>query len=157
MLQLATQSIRCSRRQWKGRFDWYTDIANIAYILLECCISQLFSDIRFSTGSVVNLLSHHKQQDGPFDAPEITRQATLTHILMLQVYNIQYTARKLHITAFQWYNILKRKLNWPLIISQTAGWSISCTADHQMGRPSANVSNKKESKHWPTSARVRIM
>ena len=32
-------------------------------------------------------LSNHKQLDGPFDAPEITRQATLTHILMLQVYN----------------------------------------------------------------------
>ena len=42
------------------------------------------------------------------------------------VTNIQYRsmAENLHITAFQWYKILNGKLNWPLIISQTARWYI---------------------------------
>ena len=49
-------------------------------------------------------------------------------------------------TAFHWSKILNKKLAGPPIISETARWYISCTADHRTGRPSANVSNKKESK-----------
>ena len=57
-------------------------------MLLDSCIPQLSSDIIFSAGSLVDHPSHHKQPDGPFDASEITEQAALTCILMLQVYNI---------------------------------------------------------------------
>ena len=43
------------------------------------------------------------------------------------------TVRVLHITAFHWCEILNKKHGGPLIISQTAGWTIQCTGDHQRG------------------------
>ena len=43
------------------------------------------------------------------------------------------TVRIMHIIAFHWCKILKKKLGGPLIISQTARWSIQCTRDHQRG------------------------
>ena len=57
-------------------------------MLLDSCIPQLSSDIIFSAGSLVDHPSHHKQPDGPFDAPEITGRAASTTILILQIYNI---------------------------------------------------------------------
>ena len=56
--------------------------------MLDSCISQLSSDIRYSTGSSVDHLTYHKQPNGPSDAPEITGWAALTDILMLQIYMI---------------------------------------------------------------------
>ena len=72
-----------------------------------------------------NPLSYHKQLNGPSDAPEITRQATLTDKLMLQIYNLYCWKAAYH--TFQWCKILNRKLGGPLIIPQTARWSICCT------------------------------
>ena len=42
--------------------------------------------------------------------------------------------RVLHITDLHWCEILNKMLGGPLIISQTAGWTIQCTEDHQRGR-----------------------
>ena len=39
----------------------------------------------------------------------------------------------LHITAFHWCAILNKMLGGPLIIWQTAWWTIQCTGDHQRG------------------------
>ena len=103
-------------------------------MLLESCISQVSSDITFSLWNLVGHPSYHKQPDGPLEAPEITRWATLTLTVYGWYKYIMYTVGQLYITAFQWYKILHRKLSGPLIISQTAGWSIWCTGDHQMGR-----------------------
>ena len=86
--QTARWSTQSTGDHWMGRFDSYMDVINILCILLDSCISQLSSDIRYSTGSSVDHLSYHKQLDGPSDAPEITRQAALTDILMLQIYMI---------------------------------------------------------------------
>ena len=43
------------------------------------------------------------------------------------------TVRIMHIIAFHWCKILNKKLGGPLIISQTAGWSIQCIGDHLRG------------------------
>ena len=43
------------------------------------------------------------------------------------------TVRVLHITAFHWCERLSKTLGSPLIISQTAGWTIQCTGDHRRG------------------------
>ena len=56
-------------------------------MLLDSCIPQLSSDIIFSTGSLVDPPSYHKQPDGTFDALEITSRAALINIVMLQIYN----------------------------------------------------------------------
>ena len=40
----------------------------------------------------------------------------------------------LHITAFHWCEISNKTLGGPLIILQTAGWTIQHTEDHRMGR-----------------------
>ena len=45
--------------------------------------------------------------------------------LIYQSYqHIWYTIGRLHVTAFQWSKVLKRKLGKQLIISQTTRWSI---------------------------------
>ena len=133
-----------------------TEVTNIYDVLLESCIWQLSIDVRYSTSSFLVPSSYHKQLDGPFNAPEIIRGAALTDILRLQICLI-YCWNPAYHTASLWSKILNKKLGGPPIILQTAGWYISWTGDHQRGQLSANISNKTESKHQPTSAGVRIM
>ena len=40
----------------------------------------------------------------------------------------------LHITAFHWCDISNKTLGGPLIILQTAGWTVQHTGDHRRGR-----------------------
>ena len=40
----------------------------------------------------------------------------------------------LHITAFHWCDISNKMLGGPLIILQTAGWTVQHTGDHRRGR-----------------------
>ena len=119
-------------------------------------VSQFSIDVRYPTRRLVVPLSYCKQPDGPFNAPEIIGGAALIVILRLQICLIYCWYPAYH-TAFHWSKILNKKLAGPPIISHIAGWYISCTVDHRTGRPSANVSNKKESKCRPTLAGVRIM
>ena len=154
--QTARWTIQCTGDHQRGCFDWHTEATHIYDVLLESCISQLSIDVRYSTRHLVVPSSYRKQPDGPFDAPEIIRGAALTDILRLQICLI-YCWNPAYHTAFHWSKILNKKLAGPLIISQTAGWSISGTVDHRTGRPSANISNKKESKRWPMLAGGWIM
>ena len=154
--QTARWSIQCTRDHWRSRFDWCTEVTHIYDVLLESCTSQLSIDVRYPTRHLVVPSSYRKQLDGPFDAPKIIRGAALTDILSLQICLIYCWSPAYH-TAFHWSKILNKKLAGPPIISQTAGWYISCTADHRKGRPSADVSNKKESKCRSMLAGVRIM
>ena len=66
-----------------------------------------------------------------------THQRSLEGLLWLTYWGYTYiwcAVRVLHITAFHWCEILNKKLGGPLIISQTARWTIQCTRDHQRGR-----------------------
>ena len=156
ILQTAGWSIQRIGDHRRGHFDWHTEATHIYDVLLESCKSQLSIDVRYSTRCLVVPSSYCKQLDGPFNAPAIIGGAALTDILRLQICLI-YCWNPAYPTAFHWSKILNKKLAGPPIISQTVGWYISCTVDHQTGWLLANVSNKKESKCWPTSAGVRIM
>ena len=49
------------------------------------------------------------------------------------MFDIQYCWNPAYHTAFHWSKLLNKKLAGPPIISQTAGWIIQCTEDHQKG------------------------
>ena len=100
-------------------------------VLLEWCISQLFIDVRYSKRSLVVFSSYHKQR-----MVHSMYQRSLEGLLWLMYWCYKYiwcTVAILPILAFQWCRILQRTLSGPLIISQTAGWSIWCTRNHQQG------------------------
>ena len=78
--------------------------------------------------------AYHKQPEVPFKALEIITGTALTDALRLHIYCTRCTVRMMHISAFHWCKILKKKLGGPLIISQTAEWSIQCIRDHRRGR-----------------------
>ena len=83
-------SIQCTGDHWSGCFYWHTEIRHIYDVLLDSCISQLFIDVGYSRRSLVVPLSYHKQLNGPFNAPEIIRGATLTDTLRLHIYMIYW-------------------------------------------------------------------
>ena len=128
--QAAGWSIQCTGDHWRGCFYWHAEIRHIYDALLDSCISQLSIDVGYSRRSLVVPLSYHKQLDGPFNAPEIIRGATLTDTLRLHIYTVWYTDGILLIIAFHWCKIFKQKLGGPLIISQAARWTIQCIRDH---------------------------
>ena len=75
-------------------------------VLLEWCISQLFIDVRYSKRSLVVFSSYHKQP-----MVHSMYQRSLEGLLWLMYWCYKYsiyTFGMLHITAFQWYNILNR-------------------------------------------------
>ena len=91
-----------------------TDILRLHYIWCPVRILQI-------TNSQMVHLMHWRSSEGP---------------LWLMYWGYTYiwcTVRVLHITAFHWCEILTKKLGGPLIILQTAGWTIQCTGDHQRG------------------------
>ena len=84
--QTAGWSIWCTRDHQRGCFDWYTEVTHIYDVLLVSSISQLSIDVGYSTRSLVVPSSYHKQPDGPFDALEIIRGATLTNVHIYMIY-----------------------------------------------------------------------
>ena len=65
-------------------------------------------------------LTYCKRPEVPFKALEIIAGAALTDALRLHIYCIWCTVRMMHIPAFHWCKVLKKKLGGFLIISQTA-------------------------------------
>ena len=74
--QTARWTIQCTADHRRGRFDCYTRVYKyVWYIVGILHIIQLSIDLRYSTRSLQDHPSYHKQPDGTFHAPRITGQA----------------------------------------------------------------------------------